>query len=82
MMILVGHDNYIKSELIATILKPDGSPVKRLRKNASEKGTLVDATSGHKTRSVLVLTTGQVVLSSLQPETVRVRVDGANIKSI
>ena len=82
MMILVGHDNYIESGLIATILKPDSSPVKRLRKNASEKGTLVDATSGHKTRSVLVLTTGQVVLSSLQPETVKVRVDGANRKHL
>lgn len=76
MMILIGHDNYVRSGLVAVVLKASSSPVKRLRKTASEKGLLVDATSGHKTRSVLVLSTGQVVLSSLQPETVRNRLRG------
>jgi len=80
MMILVGHDNHVRSELVAVILKSDSSPVKRLRKAASEKGILIDATSGHKTRSVLVLLTGQVVLCSLQPETVRTRFNSLNKK--
>jgi len=80
MMILVGHDNYVRRGLVAVVLKAGSSPVKRLRKAASEKGVLVDATSGHKTRSVLVLSTGQVVLSSLQPETVRTRLN--NLKKI
>ena len=78
MMILVGHDNYVRSELVAVVLKAGNSAVKRLRKAASEKGLLVDATSGHKTRSVLVFSTGQVVLCSLQPETVRNRLRGLN----
>jgi len=80
MMILVGHDNYVRSELVAVVLKAGNSAVKRLRKAASGKGVLVDATSGHKTRSVLVFSTGQVVLSSLQPETVRNRLN--NLKNI
>ena len=77
MMILVGHDNYVRSELVAVILKPDSSPVKKLRQAAEEKNMLVNATAGHKTRSVIVLTTGQVVLCSLQPVTVRDRISGA-----
>jgi len=76
MMILIGHDNYVRNALVGTILSPDSSPVKRLRKAASEKGLLIDATSGHKTRSVLTLSNGQVVLCSLQPETVRGRING------
>ena len=75
MMISVGHDNYVRKELIASVLKPDGSPAKRMRKHASEKGTLLDATSGHKTRSILVLSTGQIVLSSLQTETAKNRIN-------
>lgn len=74
MLILIGHDNYVQSDLIATILKPDSSPVKKLRQSADEKGILINATAGHKTRSVIVLTTGQVILSSLLPATVRERV--------
>ena len=75
MMILDGYDKYVRSELVAVVLKPGSSPVKRMRKDASGKGVLVDATSGHKTRSVLLLSTGQVVLSSLQTETVQNRVN-------
>ncbi len=78
MVILIGHDNYVRSDLVAVILEPGSSPVRRLRKAALEKSVLVDATSGHKTRSVLVLSTGQVVLSSLQPETVQRRLNGLN----
>ena len=81
MMILIGHDNYVRSALVGTILRSDSSPVKRLRKAASEKGFLIDATSGHKTRSVLTLSNGQVVLCSLQPETVRARINGLRKKS-
>ncbi len=75
MFVMVGHENYINSELIAVILKPDSSPVKRLRQSAEEKGMLLNASSGHKTRSVIVLSTGQVVLTSLQPSVVKKRID-------
>jgi extracellular matrix regulatory protein A len=74
-MILIGHDNYLNIELVSAILKSDSSPVKRLRKAADEKGTLINATAGHKTRSVIVLTTGQVILCALQPGTVKERMD-------
>jgi len=71
--IMIGHENYVNSELISVILKPGSSPVKRLRQLAGDKGFLLDASAGNKTRSVIVLTTGQVVLSSVQPVVVRNR---------
>jgi len=75
MFVMVGHDNYVNSSLIAVILKPDSSPVKRLKQSAEEKGILLNASSGHKTRSVIVLSTGQVVLTSLQPSAVKKRIE-------
>ena len=78
MFVMIGHNNYVNTELIAVILRPDGSPLKRLRKSAEEKGMLLNASSGHKTRSVIVLTTGQVVLTSLQPMAVKKRIDVQN----
>lgn len=74
MLINIGYENFIKRDLVAVILKPESSHVKKLRQDAMEKGILINATSGHKTRSVIVLTTGQVVLSSLQTTTFRGRV--------
>ena len=47
MLLHISHDNYVRAELIAAVLRPDSSPVKRLRKNAEEKGRLIDATSGN-----------------------------------
>ena len=75
MFVMVGHENYINSELIAVIFKPDSSHVKRLRQSAEEKGMLLNASSGHKTRSVIVLSTGQVVLTSVKPSVVKKRID-------
>lgn len=73
MLINIGYENFIRKDLVAVILKPESTHVKKLRQDATEKGLLINATSGHKTRSVIVLTTGQVVLSSLQPSTFRAR---------
>ena len=79
MLINIGYENFITSDLIAAILKPESSHVKKIRQDATEKGLLINATSGHKTRSVIVMTTGQVVLSSLQTTTFRARVKGKGL---
>ena len=75
MLINIGYENFIRRDLVAVILKPESSHVKKLRQDATEKGLLINATSGRKTRSVIVLTTGQVVLSSLQTITFKGRVN-------
>ena len=80
MLINIGHENFIRKDLVAVILKPESSHVKKLRQDATEKGSLINATSGHKTRSVIVLTTGQVILSALQTTTFRVRASKVETK--
>lgn len=64
MLINIGYEYFIRKDLVAVILEPDSSHVKKLRQDATEKGLLINTTSGHKTRSVIVLTTGQDILMS------------------
>ena len=73
-MIHIGHDNYLNEGLVAVILQPDSSHAKRVRSMAEEAGRLVNATSGHRVRSVIVLQTGQVVLTALKTATVKERI--------
>ena len=75
MMIMIGHGNYVERGLVAVILQPDGAHAKKIRKSAEDKDMLINATSGHKTRSVIVLTTNQVVLCSLSTDALKKRLD-------
>jgi regulator of extracellular matrix RemA (YlzA/DUF370 family) len=75
MMVHIGHDAYINTDKISTIIPTGSSPTKKLRKGAEEKGLLIDATAGNKTRSVIIMTTGQIVLSALQPKAVTGRIN-------
>ena len=60
----------------STSLSPDSAPVKRLVKEARERGMLIDASYGRSTRAVLIMDSDHVVLSALQPETVASRAAG------
>jgi regulator of extracellular matrix RemA (YlzA/DUF370 family) len=55
------------------IVAPGASPMRRLRREAAERGKLVDATEGRRTRSILVLDSDHVVLSAIHPETLAAR---------
>lgn len=68
-LISIGLGNFVPYERISAIVAPDSAPVKRIVQEAKDKGICIDATYGRRTRSVLVLDNGQVVLSSIQPET-------------
>lgn len=74
-LINVGFGNFVASERLVSIVGPDSSPSKRTISEAKEKGTLVDATCGRKTRAVLVMDSFHIVLSALQPETIAARVN-------
>lgn len=63
----------INAEKIIAIVSPDSAPVKRMVQGAKEGGTVIDATQGRKTKSVMVMENGSVVLSALTPETVGAR---------
>lgn len=66
----IGYGNIISQERIISIIVPGAAPIKRLITEAREKSLLIDATSGRKTRAIIIMDTGHVVLSAAQPETI------------
>ena len=55
---------------IMAIISPESAPVKRIVQESRDRGQLIDATYGRKTRAVLIMDTGQIILSAVQPETI------------
>jgi len=74
-LINIGFGNMVSTTRIISIVSPESAPIKRMIQEAREKGSLVDATYGRRTRAVIVTDSGHVVLSALQPETVGHRLD-------
>lgn len=68
-LISIGHGNILAANRIIAIISPDSAPVKRIVQEARERGTLIDATYGRRTRAVVITDSGHVVLSAVQPET-------------
>ena len=69
-LIHIGFGNIINAEKIVAIVSPDSAPIKRMVQGAKEKGTVIDATQGRRTKAVMVMENGSVVLSALMPETI------------
>ncbi len=69
-LINIGFGNLVNAEKIMAVVNPDAAPIKRLVSRAKEEGTAVDATQGRRTKAVLILDNGTILLSALQPETV------------
>ena len=74
-LINIGYGNSIADNRIIAVIAPESSPVKRIIADAKEKGFLVDATYGRKTKSVIVTDSSHVVLSAVSPETISGRVN-------
>lgn len=71
----IGFGNLISAERVVSIVSPDSAPIKRMIQDVREKGLLVDASFGRSTRSVLIMDSGNVILSALPPETLAERFD-------
>ncbi|MDO4580989.1 MAG: DUF370 domain-containing protein [Bacillota bacterium] len=68
-LINIGFGNLVSANRIIAIIAPDSAPIKRIVQEAREKGLLIDASCGRRTRAVIITDSGHLVLSSLQPET-------------
>ncbi len=64
----IGFGNLVSTGRIIAVVSPDSSPVKRLIQESRDRGSLIDATSGRKTRAVLVMDSDHLVLSALTVE--------------
>lgn len=65
----------ISAGRLITIVSPESAPIKRIIQDAKEKGSLIDATYGRRTRAVIIMDSGHVILSAVQPETVAGRLN-------
>ena len=72
-LIDIGHGNLVSDEAVVSVVSPDSAPVKRLIKQAQDDGKLIDASYGRKTRSVLIMKSDHVVLSSLETDDLKTR---------
>ena len=72
-LVNIGFGNLINANRVIAMVSPESAPIKRIITEAREKGTLIDASFGRKTKTVLVMDSGHVILSGIQPETVGAR---------
>ncbi|HAP32572.1 MAG TPA: hypothetical protein DCQ14_05935 [Firmicutes bacterium] len=72
-LINIGFGNIVSANRIIVIVSPESAPIKRIIGEARDRGMLVDATYGRRTRAVVITDSGHVILSAVQPETVKHR---------
>ena len=78
-LINIGFGSFISADRLVSVLSPDSAPIKRMVQDARERGSLIDASYGRKTRSILVTDGGYIILSALTSETVAER-QGYNVE--
>ncbi len=74
-LINIGFGNIVSANRIISIVSPESAPIKRLVQEAKDSKMAIDATYGRRTRAVLIMDSGHVILSAVQPETVAGRLD-------
>lgn len=74
-LVNIGFGNMVSAGRIVAIISPESAPIKRIIVEAREKGILIDATYGRRTRAVIVTDSDHVILSAIQPETISHRVE-------
>lgn len=79
-LINIGFGNVVSANRIIAIVSPESAPIKRIIQEARDKGILIDATYGRRTRAVIVTDSDHIILSAIQPETVAQRLGNKNEK--
>ena len=79
-LINIGFGNMVSANRLVAIVSPESAPIKRVVREAEDKGILINATYGRRTRAVIVMDSGHIVLSSIQPETVANRLSERDVQ--
>ena len=74
-LINIGFGNMVNADKVLAVVSPESAPIKRIVQEARDKGVLIDAPYGRRTRAVLITDSDHVVLSAVQPETVANRLN-------
>lgn len=81
-LINVGFGNIVSANRIIAIVSPESAPIKRIIQEARDRGMLIDATYGRRTRAVIVTDSDHIILSAVQPETVAHRLSDRNADTV
>ena len=74
-LINIGFGNMVSAERVISIVSPESAPIKRMVQDGKEKGTVIDATYGRRTRAVIMTDSEYIILSAIQPETIAGRLE-------
>ena len=78
-LINIGFGSMVSADRLVAIVSPDSAPIKRMVQEARDRGTLIDATFGRKTKAVLIMDSDHTILSALPPASVAGRLSGKEI---
>lgn len=81
-LVNIGFGSLVSSDKIVSIVSPESAPIKRIIQEAKDKGTAIDATYGRKTRAVIFMDSGHIVLSAIQTETIASRLESIDENNI
>lgn len=76
-LINIGFGNIVSASRLVAIVSPESAPIKRIIQEARDRGMLIDATYGRRTRAVIITDSDHIILSAVQPETVAHRLNDA-----
>ena len=79
-LINIGFGNMVSAGRLIAIVSPESAPIKRIIQEARDRGMLIDATYGRRTRAVIIMDTDHVILSAILPETVAGRMNDKNLE--
>ena len=79
-LITIGFGKVVAANRIIAIISPESAPIKRIIQEARDRGLLIDATYGRRTRAVVVTDSGHILLSAVQPETVANRLMATDVE--
>ena len=77
-LVNIGFGNMVSANRMVAIVSPESAPIKRIIQDAKERGTLIDATHGRRTRAVIITDSDHIILKYLQSETLANRIAEEN----
>jgi hypothetical protein len=81
-MINIGYGNAVAASRVLVVINPKSSPAKKIKEEAKNQKRIIDVTEGRRTRSIIVLDSLHVILSSIQPETITQRFNLTALQSL
>ncbi len=79
-LINIGFGNMVSSSRLIGMVSPESAPIKRMMQEARDRGMLIDATYGRRTRAVMIMDTDHIILSAILPETIAGRMQDKNLE--